>query len=74
MSSDISGGEATERVADVSIFDRRHAMYARTPADEQAPRPSGGPRPLPLSRPQTVAEAHIAAKQMPQPRRQQQGA
>ncbi len=64
-------GENTE-TADVSVFDRSHPMYARTPGDEQAPRPSAGPRPLPLSRPQAVEQVRQAARQMPTPNRQEQ--
>jgi hypothetical protein len=65
MSSDLMG-ENTE-TADVSVFDRSHPIHARRPADEQAPRPSGGPRPLPLSHPQAVEQARLAAKRMPIP-------
>jgi hypothetical protein len=67
-------GENTE-TADVSVFDRSHPIHARKPGDEQAPRPSAGPRPLGLSSPQAVEQVRQAAKQMPQPpHRQRQGA
>jgi hypothetical protein len=70
VSTDISGGENTEgggMSEEISQFDRRHSLYRRE--DEEAPRPSGGPRPLSLdlSGPQAVEQARLAAKRLPIP-------
>jgi hypothetical protein len=76
MSTGIMNGEDEPRLTkEISQFDRSNKIHARKPGDEQAPRPPGGPRPLGLSGPQAVLQDHYpAAKQMPQPKRKQQGA
>jgi hypothetical protein len=52
----------------------RRAREPKMPPSGVLPRPAG-PRPLGLSSPQAVLQDHYpAAKQMPQPKRKQQGA
>jgi hypothetical protein len=60
-----------EVLRNLPFEDPRHPIHSE--ANGQ-PRPSG-PRPLPLSTGQAVLQDHYpAAKQMPQPKRKQQGA